>query len=70
VVLVAASMFAPAPSPEKIAGLTFATVSQKLDVQTVSTGAIKRESAREHQINIAASLLLAITVIGLWVYFR
>src|SRR6266852_2438983 len=70
IVLVVASMFSPAPSREKIAGLTFATVSQKLDLQPVSGGSIARESAIEHRVNVAASLLLATTVIGLWIYFR
>jgi SSS family solute:Na+ symporter len=70
-VLIVASMFSPAPSREKLAGLTFATVYQKLDAQPVGSAFAGRgESPSEHRINVAFSLLLAATVIGLWIYFR
>ena len=70
-VLVVVSLMTPAPSREKIAGLTFATVSQKLDMASADELHRKAgESATEHRINVAFSLLLAATVIGLWIYFR
>jgi SSS family solute:Na+ symporter len=73
-VLILVSYATPAPSREKLAGLTFATVDQKL----VATGAapagkifrLARETRREHRLNVAFSLLLFATVVGLWIYFR
>jgi SSS family solute:Na+ symporter len=73
-VLIVVSYATPAPSREKLAGLTFATVDQKL----VTTGAapagkrfrLAHETRREHQLNVAFSLLLFATVVGLWIYFR
>jgi SSS family solute:Na+ symporter len=73
VVLIVASLFSPAPSREKLAGLTFATVYAKLDVQAVGSDSgqqRERESPAERRINLLFSLLLAATVIGLWIYFR
>jgi len=73
VVLIAVSLATPAPDRKKLAGLTFATVTEKLDVQPVGApGAYKpaAESSREHRVNVAFSVLLALTVIVLWVYFR
>ena len=74
-VLIVVSLATKAPERSQLAGLTFATVSQKLDVQ--STGALAgrtaqnlTETASERRLNIAFSLLLALTVIGLWIYFR
>jgi SSS family solute:Na+ symporter len=73
-VLTIVSLLTPAPSPEKVAGLTFATVDMKLDTSDVA-GVGRRvrmagETQREHRLNVAFSLLLLGTVVGLWIYFR
>ena len=71
-VLVAVSLMTPAPDRRKLAGLTFATVDDKIDTQQVAVTRVSlaRESATEHKLNVAFSLLLIATVIGLWIYFR
>jgi solute:Na+ symporter, SSS family len=72
VILVGVSLATPAPDRRKLAGLTFATVDEKMEVIPVGTPVRKpaHETAAEHRINIAFSLLLLATVIGLWIYFR
>ena len=75
-VLIAVSLATPAPEREKLAGLTFATVTAKLDVKPVGALAVQSaykrtaEAAMEHRINVTFSLLLSLTVIALWIYFR
>ena len=71
-VLVAVSLMTPAPDRRKLAGLTFATVDDKIDTQQVAVTRVSlaRESATEHKLNVAFSLLLIATVVGLWIYFR
>jgi SSS family solute:Na+ symporter len=69
-VLVVVSLMTPAPERRKLAGLTFATVDDKIDTQEVTKVALARESATEHKLNVAFSLLLLATVVGLWIYFR
>jgi solute:Na+ symporter, SSS family len=72
-VLIVVSLATPAPERKKLAGLTFATVTEKLDVQPAGAQAAYRlsaETAREHRTNVVFSLLLALTVIALWIYFR
>lgn len=62
----------PVPERRKLAGLTFATVGEKMDVIPVS-GAVRKpakETPTEHAINVVFSLGLRATVIGLWIYFR
>ena len=70
-VLVAASFLGPAPERAKLAGLTFATVDDKLEGVTelaeLQPGA---ETSRERAWNVAVSLLLVAAVIGLWIHFR
>src|SRR5215470_14094891 len=73
VVLIAVSLATPAPDRKKLAGLTFATVTEKLDVRAVGVADTYKpvaESSREHRVNVAFSLLLAASVIALWIYFR
>jgi SSS family solute:Na+ symporter len=72
VVLIAVSLMTPAPTPEKLAGLTFATVDLKLDgfAPVGHRVHLARETAFERNMNIAFSALLIATVIGLWIYFR
>ena len=68
-VLIVVSLATPAPERKKLAGLTFATVTEKLDV--VQAGYKPSvETSGEHNINVALSVLLALSVIALWVYFR
>ena len=69
-VLVAVSLLTPAPDRGKLAGLTFATVDERIDTVSVTKVSLARESPREHKLNVAFSLLLIATVVGLWIYFR
>jgi hypothetical protein len=61
-----------APDRKQLAGLTFATVDDKMETIAVGTPVRKpaHETPTERRINIFASLLLLATVIGLWIYFR
>jgi len=69
-VLIAVSMLYPAPERKKIAGLTFATVDEKLDTMSVKNQHMERETRREHFVNLAFTVVLLVTVIGLWIHFR
>jgi SSS family solute:Na+ symporter len=64
-VLIGVSALTPPPERKKIAGLTFATVGEKMELIPVTPDALRfkpaAETALERRIN---------TVIGLWVYFR
>jgi SSS family solute:Na+ symporter len=70
IVLIAVSMMYPAPERKKIAGLTFATVGDKLDLADVNTPHLQRETRNERLLNLAFTGVLLATVIGLWIYFR
>ncbi|HZU32479.1 MAG TPA: sodium:solute symporter [Candidatus Angelobacter sp.] len=73
IVLIAVSLTTKAPERSRLRGLTFATATQKLDIQPVGYAAENRlpaENPMEHRLNVAFSLLLALSVIGLWIYFR
>ena len=73
VVLVVVSLMTPAPDRKRLAGLTFATVDEKMDVVPVTRSATYKpaaETASERRVNIVFSLALLFTVIGLWIYFR
>src|SRR6202162_1494054 len=71
IVLIGVSMMYPAPERKKIAGLTFATVGDKLDATNVKeTPHLKRETPTEHRMNLAFTLVLIATVFTLWIYFR
>src|SRR6202163_965166 len=70
-VLIGVSMLYPAPARKKIAGLTFATVGDKLETTDVKgTPHLKRETPAERKVNLAFTLVLIATVFGLWIYFR
>ena len=69
-VLIGVSMLYPAPEPKKLAGLTFATVDEKLDTTNMKTLRLRKETHAEHILNLAFTGLLLATVIGLWIYFR
>jgi len=66
------SFTAPAPERRKLAGLTFATVDEKMDVTSVHELRQKpaAETATEHRLNVIFSVALVATVVGLWIYFR
>jgi len=69
-VLIGVSLMYPAPDRKKLAGLTFATVDDKIDSAEVARPHLAKETSTEHTINVALTLLLLATVIGLWIYFR
>jgi SSS family solute:Na+ symporter len=71
-VLIAVSLMTPAPDRKRLAGLTFATVDEKMEAVAVGTPVRKpaHETPTERGVNIFFSLLLLATVISLWIYFR
>src|SRR6267142_2461603 len=69
-VLIGVSMMYPAPERKKIAGLTFATVGDKLDTTDASMPHLQRETPTERLFNLAFTGVLIATVVGLWIYFR
>lgn len=69
-VLIGVSLVTPAPDRRKLAGLTFATVDDKIDTHDVTRVSLARESPMERKLNVAFSLLLIATVVALWIYFR
>jgi SSS family solute:Na+ symporter len=69
IVLVVVSYMTPAPDRKKLAGLTFATVDDKLDTVSVGGPALARETPMEHKLNVAFTLVLLALVIGLWIHF-
>jgi SSS family solute:Na+ symporter len=71
IVLIGVSMMYPAPERKKIAGLTFATVGDKLDTTDLKEAPhLKRETRNERKVNLAFTVLLIATVFSLWIYFR
>ncbi|HXM99366.1 MAG TPA: sodium:solute symporter [Candidatus Dormibacteraeota bacterium] len=70
VVLVGVSMMYPAPARKKIAGLTFATVDEKIETTGVTRAHLQRETKTERTMNLAFTGLLIATVLSLWIYFR
>jgi SSS family solute:Na+ symporter len=69
-VLVGVSMMYPAPDRKKLAGLTFATVGEKMDTVGVPRPQLAQETRTEHMMNVAFTCVLLAVVIGLWIYFR
>jgi SSS family solute:Na+ symporter len=73
IVLVGVSHVTPAPDRKRLAGLTFATVDDKIETIAVGGPPMRKpaqETPLEHAINVIFSLLLLGTVVGLWIYFR
>jgi SSS family solute:Na+ symporter len=70
VVLAGVSFMYPAPDRKKLAGLTFATVGEKMDIEGVERVSLARETRTEYLTNVALTCLLLAVVIGLWIYFR
>jgi SSS family solute:Na+ symporter len=70
-VLVAVSLMTAPPDRKKLAGLTFATVDEKMDTMAIPAARKPAaETAMERRLNAVLSLALLATVIGLWIYFR
>jgi len=70
-VLILVSLVTPPPERRTLAGLTFATVDDKLETMPVAgLRAVPRESRIEHRLNLAFTAVLLSTVLGLWIYFR
>ena len=72
-ILVAVSLLTPAPDRRKLAGLTFATVNEKLMTTAVADIHVRKpapESPTQHRINVILSAALVLAVVGLWIYFR
>jgi SSS family solute:Na+ symporter len=69
-VLIAVSFAFPAPDRKKLAGLTFATVDEKIDTVAVSSSHLARETSTERKLNIVFTCILLVTVLSLWIYFR
>ncbi len=70
IVLIGVSMMYPALDRKKLAGLTFATVDEKLDNMDASAPHLERETATETVMNVVFTLALIATVVGLWIRFR
>ena len=70
VVLIGVSLMYPAPDRKKLAGLTFATVDDKIDSTEVARPHLAKETRSEHMMNVAFTVVLLATVISLWIYFR
>jgi len=71
-ILVGVSLATPPPARRKLAGLTFATVDDKIETTHVGVAAPKPapESPVQHRINVVLSVALVVTVVSLWIYFR
>ena len=70
-ILIGVSLATPPPDRRKLAGLTFATVKDKMDVTRLEN--VRRpapESPTQHRLNVALSVALVLTVVSLWIYFR
>jgi len=73
VVLIGVSLVTPAPDRKSLAGLTFATVDDKMETNVLDKMTQRKpahETPLEHRINLVFSLLLIATVVSLWIYFR
>src|SRR6266849_3023398 len=69
-VRIGVSMIYAAPVRKKLAGLTFATVGEKIDTRGLPAHQLARETALERRLNALFTGVLLAAVIGLWVYFR
>ena len=69
-VLIGVSHMYPAPARKRLAGLTFATVNEKLETTSATAPQLARETRLEHRLNLAFTFLLLVTVVGLWIHFR
>jgi len=71
IVLVTVSLMYPAPDRKKLAGLTFATVDDKMEtIDVTARPQMAKETGLERATNIVFTLALIATVVGLWIRFR
>ena len=71
-VLIAVSLATPAPDRKRLAGLTFATVADKMDVVPLTPSATYKpaaETASEHRLNVIFSVALVLTILLLYIKF-
>jgi SSS family solute:Na+ symporter len=69
-ILIGVSMLYPAPTNEKLAGLTFATLEGKLDTIGLHPARLARETRLERTANVIFTIVLGAVVIGLYYHFR
>lgn len=69
-VLIGVSLMYPAPARKRLAGLTFATVNDKLETTGVEAPHLARETKTERALNLFFTAVLLCTVIGLWIHYR
>jgi len=72
--LVIVSLLTPAPKAEKVNGLTFQTVREKIAMGGVESASILEATAEEEtplqrRVNMAFAMALIAIVISLWIYF-
>ena len=73
-VLVVVSLLTPAPARDKVRGLTFQTIREKVDLDEVEAPSVleapaQPETQTENRINWVFACLLIVTMISLWIYF-
>jgi SSS family solute:Na+ symporter len=69
-VLIGVSMVTRAPDRKRLAGLTFATVDDKMDItQLTPIHKPAAATAREHRLNVIFSVVLVLTIILLYIKF-
>ena len=74
VILVAVSLLTPAPERDKVAGLTFQTVREKISMtevesQSILTAPAEAETLAQNRLNTILAGVLIVTIISLWIYF-
>ena len=69
-VLIGVSYMYPAPARKRLAGLTFATVDEKLESVDANVSHLTRETPRERTLNLIFTAILLVTVLSLWIHFR
>jgi SSS family solute:Na+ symporter len=69
-ILIVVSLMTPAPERSKLAGLTFATVDDKIETIDVKKAHLAKETRTGHTINVALTYVLLATLLVLWIYFR
>lgn len=75
VVLIGVSLLTAAPTRRKVAGLTWATIKQEIDITDVPVRAtletkVVPGAPRWQRLNVVFAGLLIVTMITLWIYFR
>ncbi|HQR33244.1 MAG TPA: sodium:solute symporter [Blastocatellia bacterium] len=73
-VLIVVSLMTPAPAASKVAGLTFQTIKEKIDLSGVESASVlaipvESETSLQRKINLAFAGVLIVTIISLWIYF-